>query len=82
MTQAPSGSLNESEMSPNVATLYGANSAVLASATDWPRSNTSGAVDLPFCWLAALISSWLAASGCAELTLMPYLSPNALMMAP
>src|SRR5690348_17759629 len=55
---------------------------VLASATDWPRSKTSGAELLPFCWLAALISSWLAASGWVELTLMPYLSPNALMMAP
>jgi len=32
--------------------------------------------------LAALISSWLAASGCAEFTVMPYLSSNALMMAP
>ncbi len=69
-------------MSLKVATLYGANIDVLARATACPRSNTSGAVLLPFCWLAALISSWLAASGCAEFTLMPYLSENALMMAP
>ena len=69
-------------MSSNVATLYGANIAVLARATDWPRSKTSGAVLLPFCWFAALISSWLAASGWAEFTLMPYLSANALMIAP
>ena len=69
-------------MSSNVDTVYGANIDVLASATDWPRSNTSGAVLFPFCWFAALIWSWLAASGCAELTLMPYLSLNALMMFP
>ncbi len=69
-------------MSANVATLYGANIASLASATDCPRSNTSGAVLLPCCWRAALISSWLEASGWAELTLMPYLSLNLAMMAP
>ena len=69
-------------MSSQVATLYGANIAVLAKATDCPRSKTSGALLLPFCWFAALISSWLAASGWAELTLMPYLSPKALMTAP
>ncbi len=60
-----------------MATLYGANIAVFASATDCPRSNTSGAELLPFCWLAALISSWLDASGCAEFTLMPYVSEKA-----
>ena len=43
MTQAPSASLNSSGMSSKVATLYGANMSVLASATDWPRSKTSGA---------------------------------------
>ena len=78
----PSGSLNASGISSNVATLYGANIDVLASATDWPRSNTSGAVLRPFCWLAALISSWLDASGWAELTLIPYFSEKAAMMAP
>ena len=46
--------------------------AVFASAIACPRSKTSGAVLLPFCWLAALISSWLLASGWAEFTLMPY----------
>jgi hypothetical protein len=69
-------------MSANVATLYGANIAVLAAATAPPRSKTSGAPPWPLSWFAALISSWLAASGCAELTLMPYLSPNALMISP
>ena len=59
-------------MSSQVATLYGANMSVLASATDWPRSNTSGAVGWPLRCLAALISSWLAASGWSELTLMSY----------
>src|ERR1700738_2492474 len=68
-------------MSSHTATLYGANLDVLSRATDWPRSKASGAVLLPFCWLAALISSWLAASGCAELALMPYLSEHALMIA-
>jgi hypothetical protein len=53
-------------------TLYGANRVVFANAIACPRSKTSGAVLLPFCWLAALISSWLLASGCAEFTLMPY----------
>ena len=67
-------------MSSHVASLYFANIEVFASATDWPRSNTSGARSVPLSDLAALISSWLAASGWAELTLMPYLSPNALMM--
>ena len=46
---------------------------MFANAIAWPRSKTSGAVLLPFCWLAALISSWLLASGWAEFTLMPYL---------
>ena len=55
---------------------------MLARATDCPRSKTSGALDLPFCWLAALISSWLAPSGWAEVILMPYLSSKPLMMLP
>src|SRR6476660_8683872 len=45
-------------MSSNVDTLYGANIDALASATDCPRSNTSGAVLFPFCWFAALIWSF------------------------
>ena len=43
--------------------------AVFARATDWPRSKTSGARSVPFSWSAALISSWLAASGWAEFDL-------------
>ena len=66
----------------HVETWYGANLAVFARATDWPRSKTSGARSVPFCWSAALISSWLAASGCAESTLMPYFVPKAEMIWP
>ena len=69
-------------MSSNVDTLYGANRSVFANAMACPRSNTSGARSVPLSWLAALISSWLVASGWAELTLMPYLSSNALMISP
>ena len=75
----PFGSLKSEEMSSQVDTLYGANMEVFASATDWPRSKTSGARLVPLRDFAALISSWLAASGWAELTLMPYLSLNALI---
>jgi hypothetical protein len=56
--------------------------AVFAVATAPPRSNTSGALSWPLSWLAALISSCDAPSGWAEFTLMPYLSPKALMIAP
>ena len=56
--------------------------AVLASATAVPRSKTSGAPPWPLSCLAALISSWLDASGCAELTLMPYFAVKALMISP
>jgi hypothetical protein len=52
--------------------LYGANRSALAVATDGPRSKTSGARSVPASCLAALISSWLEASGWALLTLMPY----------
>ena len=69
-------------MSSHVATLYGAKSEVLAVATVGPRSKTSGARSVPLSWLAALISSWLDASGCAELTLMPYLDSNVEMTSP
>ena len=69
-------------MSAQVATLYGANLATLAVATAPPRSKTSGALSWPLSWSAALISSWLDASGWAELTLMPYLALNALMISP
>ncbi len=55
---------------------------VLASATDWPRSKTSGARSVPLSWPAALISSWLAASGWAELTVMPYLALKPEMILP
>ena len=69
-------------MSPNGATWYGANRSVLARATFAPRSNTSGARSCPRSWLAALISSWLLASGCAESILMPYLASNADSISP
>ena len=69
-------------MSFHVATLYGANIDVLASATAVPRSNTSGAPSWPLSCFAALISSWLDASGWAEFTLMPYLVLKALMISP
>ena len=65
-----------------MATLYGAYMSVFASATDWPRSKTSGARSVPFSWSAALISSWLAASGWSDWTLMPYLSSKVEMMVP
>jgi hypothetical protein len=69
-------------MSPNEATWYGAKIAVFAIATLAPRSNTSGARSWPFNWFAALISSWLFASGWAESILMPYLAVKALMISP
>ena len=56
--------------------------AVFATATDWPTSKTSGARSVPASWVAALISSWLLPSGCAESTVIPYLALNASMMAP
>ena len=65
-----------------VETWYGANMATFARATDCPRSKTSGARSVPFCCSAALISSWLAASGCAESTLMPYMDVKAEMIWP
>ena len=68
-------------MSSNVDTLYGANRVVFANAIACPRSKTSGAVLLPFCWLAALISSWLLASGWAEFTLMPYFAEKVSMIS-
>ena len=63
-------------MSAHVATLYGANLSVLAVATAAPRSKTSGALDWPLRFSAAVISSALEASGWSLLTLMPYFSPN------
>ena len=81
-THSPSGSLKAVGMESKLATLYGANIAVLARATDWPRSKTSGARSVPLSWVAALISSWLLASGWAEFTSIPYLVPNALMISP
>ena len=63
-------------------TLYGANSFVFASATAWLRSKTSGARLVPFSWLAALTSSWLAASGWSDVTLMPYFFSKVLMIVP
>jgi hypothetical protein len=82
LIQVPFESFSAAGTSFQVATLYGANFATLASATAVPRSNTSGALGWPFSWLAALISSWLEASGWAEFTLMPYLAVNALMISP
>ena len=69
-------------MSLQVATLYGVKRLVLASATDWPTSRTSGAAAVPACCFTALTSSWLLPLGLADMTLIPYLSENALMMAP
>ena len=66
-------------MSLHVATLYGVNLAVLASATDWPTSTTSGARLVPS---NALTSSWLLPFGLMELIVMLYLAENALMIAP
>jgi len=57
-------------MSAKGATLY---IATLARATLGPRSKTSGARPVPLSWVAALISSWLDPSGCAETTAMLYL---------
>jgi len=53
----------------------------LASATAWPTSKTSGALSRPLSCLAASISSWLEASGWAELTLMPYFFVKPSMIA-
>jgi hypothetical protein len=69
-------------MSLHAATWYGAKMAVFARATFAPRSKTSGARSWPRNWLAALISSWLFASGWAESMVMPYLAWNALMISP
>ena len=55
---------------------------VLAVATAAPRSKTSGALDWPLRFLAAVISSALEASGWALSTLSPYLVWNALMTSP
>ena len=60
-------------MSSQVATLYGANIVGVGQRDGLPEvEHVRGAVGWPLSCLAALISSWLAASGCAELTLMPY----------
>ena len=69
-------------MSAQVATLYFANVAVLAAATAALRSKTSGARSWPFRFFAAVISSWLDASGWAEFTFSPYFFVNALITAP
>lgn len=45
--------------------------SVLATVTDWLRSHTSVAVSWPASCFAAVISSALEASGCAESTVMP-----------
>jgi hypothetical protein len=56
--------------------------SVLARATDWPRSKTSGARSVPASSFAALISSWEAASGWAELTSMSYFSSKVEITSP
>jgi len=55
---------------------------VFASATPWPRSKTSGARSVPASCFAALISSWLLASGWADSTVTPYLALKASMILP
>ena len=69
-------------MADQVLTLYGVNRLVLASATETPTSTTSGAAAVPFFCLIVLTSCWLVPSGSAELTLIPYLVENVLMMLP
>ena len=72
-----------SGMSFQVATWYGANRAVLATATFMPTSTTSGARSVPACCLIALTSSWLLPFGFAELTVIPgYLALKPSMIAP
>jgi hypothetical protein len=69
-------------MSSQVCTLYGANRSALAIATAGPRSKTSGARSVPLSCSAALISSWLEASGCADSTSMSYFSEKVSMISP
>jgi hypothetical protein len=56
--------------------------STLARATAEPRSKTSGRRSVPASCSAALISSWLDASGCAESTVMPYFSLNVEIISP
>ncbi len=51
-------------------------------AKEVPTSSTSGALDWPFSWFTALISSWLDPSGFSETILMPYFLEKSLMMVP
>src|SRR6476620_5104905 len=68
-------------MADQVAPLSVAKRLVLARATAWPTSRTSGALAVPFSVFTALTSCWLVPSGRVELILMPYLAVKADRMA-
>ena len=75
-------SLLPSGMSFQVATWYGAYMSVLARATAVPRSKMSGWRPVPASCLAALISSWLPASGWSDWTLIPVFAVKSVIIWP